>query len=118
MKQFNFLHDLLLLHQEKPAFRCSHMAGIWLRGRLVSVGYNQRKTHPLQTKFGKNKWAVYLHAEIDAIKNFLKTHTLKDLERSSMFVVRMKHNLLSNSEPCSGCKKAIAHFNIKKVYWS
>lgn len=107
------LQALFLNHPRH--FRCHHIAGIWLGRRLVSVGYNQRKTHPLQAKHGKNSWALYLHAEVDAIKNFLKTQSVSDLRRAKMIVIR---DDMSNSEPCVGCKRAIANFEIRKVEWT
>jgi deoxycytidylate deaminase len=104
----------LKLSYPKP-FRCQHIAGIWLRNRLISVGFNQRKTHTLQTRFGRNQWSLYLHAEIDAIKNFLKTHKVDELRKVKMFVYR---DGFKNSKPCAGCQKAIVNFGIRKVFWT
>ena len=111
--QFLTLHTLMQTYQKQ--FRCQHIAGIWLKGALIAVGVNQRKTHTLQLKYGKNKWTLYLHAEVDAIKNFLQTHRVASLRTARMYVYRSGFR---SSKPCLGCQRAIANFGIRKVYWT
>lgn len=82
------------------------------------MGFNQRKTHPLAIQYGKNEWSVYLHAEINAIRNALKRHNLSVLSNSTLVVVRIKAGKLAYSKPCIGCQRAINEFNIKRVVWS
>jgi len=97
-------------------------ASLVLKNSVLSFGFNQRKTHPFQAKFGKNIDSIYLHAEVDAIKNALKSCSLDDLKNSVLYVARSKTiNKLQVSglaKPCDGCMRAIANFNIKKVVYS
>ncbi len=104
-------------HPDKFA-KYRHAAAIYVGNKLVSVGTNRYRSHPFQAKFGTNSEAIYIHAEIDAIKNALKYVSLVDLERATLYVVRSKNMKFRNSKPCEGCAKAIATFNIPFVYWS
>lgn len=92
-----------------------HAAAIYVGNRLVGVGVNKMKSHPLQAKFGRNSDAIYIHAEIDAIRNALKRIPLADLENATLYVAKAR---ATNSKPCEGCQKAIIHFGIKKVFWT
>lgn len=93
-----------------------------LKNSVLSFGFNQRKTHPFQAKFGKNVDSIYLHAEVDAIKNALKSYSLEDLKNSVLYICRSKtiNKLLVTglAKPCDGCMRAIASFNIKRVVYS
>lgn len=99
-------------------------ACIVIKNRIISFGMNKYKTHPLQKKFGgENK--IYLHAEISAIINALKCCDVSDLERSTLYVARVKRPSAKSrawvsglAKPCEGCAKCIAAFNIKKVVYS
>jgi deoxycytidylate deaminase len=92
------------------------------KNNIVAFGMNSKKTHPFQAKFGRNSESIYLHAETSAIYNALKILTLEELEKSTLYVCRVK--MVNNKEcwglskPCDGCAKAIATFNIKKVYYT
>ena len=82
--------------------------------QLISVGFNKKKTHPLQWKFSKCDEAVYLHAEIDAIIN-----AREDIRGATMYVLRvMKDGKTGLAKPCEGCARAIKHYGIKRVYWT
>lgn len=105
----------LLAEDASQMTKHKHAAAIFIGNRLVSVGVNKMKSHPLQAKFGKNTDAIYIHAEIDAIKNALKRIKLSDLENATLYVAKSK---ATNSRPCEGCQRAIIHFGIKKVFWT
>lgn len=96
-----------------------HAACIVHKGDIVSFGINQRKTHPFQAKFAKNSEAIYLHAEIHAIYNALKTLDVTDISKCSLYVMRVtKRNFVDSSCPCEGCMMAINTFNIKNVFYT
>ena len=91
-------------------------AGVVHKGNLVATGVNSYKSSPFAARFSKNPDAIFLHAETDAIKNALKVLTLKELSRSSLYVVRVKKDgSYGNSCPCIGCARAIAEFGIRSV---
>ncbi len=83
------------------------------------------KSSPLQAKYATNKdLSIYLHAEISAIKNALRQIDVEDFKKVSLYVCRVKYDILTNSivyglaKPCSGCMRAIFEFDIKKVYYT
>jgi tRNA(Arg) A34 adenosine deaminase TadA len=92
-----------------------------MTGRVVSIGYNKRKTHPLAAQFSKKPDSnIYLHAEIDAIRLAIRnTRTSADFRDCDLYVARvLKDGTVANSKPCSGCERAIVHFGFHAVYWS
>jgi len=102
-----------------------HASAVVYRGQLAGLGFNQMKTHPLQARFGRNKDAIYIHSEIDAIKNSLRHITPRELSRSTLYVVRIKQvsstdksTIQGLSCPCEGCKRAIAAFDIRSVVYT
>lgn len=83
------------------------------------TGYNRLKTHPLQARFSSRPGAIYLHAEVDAIVNALRYHTLSDLDGSALYVARvLKNGQPALAKPCAGCQRAIVHFGIQHVEWT
>lgn len=87
--------------------------------KIISFGHNQQKTHPLQLRFARNKNAVYLHAEIDVIRNALRDVSLEDLSKSTLYIARVKKNGDEGiSKPCKGCMSAIETFGIKRVVFT
>lgn len=101
-------------------------AGIVYKKHLVATGVNSYKSHPLMTQFGKNKEAIFIHAEIDAIKNALRLITHDQLAKCDMYVLRVKRSGDTKSSPftralacpCEGCQRAIVHFGIRNVYYT
>ena len=100
-------------------------AAIAIRGTVIATGINQYKTHPLMEKYSKTKEHVFIHAEIDAIKNALKTVSTDILAKCDLYVLRIKRpdNESENwvhglAKPCSGCCKAIGAFNLKNVFYT
>jgi deoxycytidylate deaminase len=100
-------------------------ACIVYRNDIVSFGINEMKSHPFQAKYGKNKDSVYLHAETSAIKNALRYISTDDLEKSTLYICRVKYSdqkknqlVFGLSKPCSGCFRCINAFNIRNVVYS
>lgn len=113
------LSELLVIAADMSEFKKNrHAAAIYIGNRLISIGVNQLKSHPLQAKFGHNEEAIFLHAEIDAIRNALKRVNSLALQRATLYVARSKNGRMRLSKPCSGCQKAIIHFNISNVIWT
>ena len=83
------------------------------RNRIVSFGFNRKKTHPLQALFGKNEESIYLHAEIDAIVNALHSLSLSQLSECSLYIARStKLKRPAIAKPCPGCQRAIEYYGI------
>lgn len=107
------------------AYNTKIAAGIAIKGTLISLGRNSRRTHPFAARFQKHEEAIYLHAETAAIANALN-HVHKDeLRRATLYVHRVKHPSARTAEycdglakPCPGCMGAISAFGIRKVIYS
>ena len=100
-------------------------AAVVLRNRIISIGVNQKKSHPFQAKYGKNEESIFWHAETDAIKNALREISVDDLARCDLYIARVKKPKPKSKEwvwglaaPCEGCKRAIATFGIRNVIYT
>jgi tRNA(Arg) A34 adenosine deaminase TadA len=60
----------------EPVSKVRLAAAILYKNKIVSIGRNQYKTHPIMLRFCKNPEAIYLHAEVDAINRAKKILTL------------------------------------------
>lgn len=118
-KHAKFVDIALKIAEANDNFRTKHAAIIVIRNRIVAVGVNNLKSDPLQAKYGKNKHAIWIHAEIHAIKNALKVVRVDELKKSCMYVVRYrKDGMIGLAKPCSGCERAIIAFGIKEVIYT
>jgi len=100
-------------------------AAVVYRNRIISVGMNSMKSHPLQAKYGKNKEAIFLHAEIAAIRNALRELEVDELSKCEIYIARVKKEkpfskkyIWGLAAPCSGCRRAIAEFGLKRVIYT
>ena len=106
------------------AGRARIAAAIVLKNEIISIGTNQRKSHPLQAKFSRHYQAIHIHAEIDAIAKAVKRIDTRRLAQSTLYVARVKLDRTGGdwmwglAKPCSGCARAIASFDIKRVVWT
>jgi hypothetical protein len=116
------IQDLMAIgrtHKVVHKVRCNHVAGIWLDNRLVAIGRNRKKSHPLQARFADRPQRIYLHAEIDAIVDFLTKFHISNCASAEMIVIRLDaEGNLADSKPCAGCQKALITFGFKDIEWS
>ncbi len=121
-------HEKILSELEKlavdvlPVASARLAAAIVYKKEIVGYGINQKKTHPLQSRYSTNSKAIYLHAEIAAIANSLKRIDVKQLANSTLYISRMKYSCQEKTSfirglarPCEGCTRAIAAFDLKHV---
>ncbi len=96
-------------------------SAIVYKREIISLGICQMKSHPLQKEYGSNSKAIFLHSEIDAIKNAINSG-YKDFEQSTLYIVRQKivekNWCCGLAAPCKGCQRAIAAFNIKNIVYT
>ena len=96
-------------------------ASIVIGNEVIAIGVNEEKTHPMAKRFSKNKDAIYLHAEVAAIKNALRKVSVNDLARATIYIARAKKTGRGGSfkegeaAPCQGCRRAIETFGIRRV---
>lgn len=89
------------------------------RKRILGVGLNSRKTHPLMHRYTDNHLKVCLHAEIAAINNALKIFDRKEIRGADIFVARvLKNGCKALAKPCNVCQKALDEHGITGVYWT
>ena len=123
----NITEMLTRLAIENPGVqgRFKMAAGIIYKKHLIATGVNSYKTHPMMIPEYYRDGQIYLHAEIDAIRNALKLITQDQLTKCQLYVVRVKrpngksrnwiHGL---AKPCPGCQRVVANFGIETVFWT
>lgn len=119
-KELTFISILKKITQDLDCVGNQTLAScIVKKNKIISFGHNKKKTHPLQSKFNKHPEAIYLHAEIDAIKNALKRVSVDDLVGSTLYIARTKKDGSEGlAKPCKGCMQAIDSFGIKEVVYT
>lgn len=112
----------MMARDKEKVFRAKVTAAIVFKGKVVAYGYNQHRTSWLRRKFKKNEHSNYMCAEVDAIKNALKSISADDLKKSTIFVARAKtvngKDVYGNAKPCKGCQMCIDWFELKNVYFT
>jgi tRNA(Arg) A34 adenosine deaminase TadA len=100
-------------------------SAIVMNGDIVATGVNSYKTHPMMAKYSSDGASVFLHAEIDAIKNALNKISTKEMEKCDLYVIRVKRPdpiqkiwINGMAKPCMGCMRAIVSFNLRNVYYT
>lgn len=100
-------------------------AGVVYRNTLIATGVNSYKSHPMMLQFGKNSESIFIHAEIDAIKNALRIITVQQLAKCDLYIMRVKREGVKNSPwirasamPCVGCQRAIVNFSLRNIYYT
>ena len=124
MKTEIFQEVFKLAQAVEPVRGARIAASVVRKGKVVSYGFNHKKSHPFQAKFCKNKDAVFFHAEVHAIKNALQIIDVDDLSKCELYIVRAKRDrnnkkwVTGLSKPCSGCQRCIDVFELKNIYYS
>lgn len=110
----------ITLARDNPGTSRAKVAAVLVnRSKVMAVGYNQYKSHPLQARYSSNEHAIFLHAEVDAIKNYIREHGHSGLSSCTMYVARVtRGGKPAMSKPCKGCTAALAAFDIEKVHWT
>lgn len=107
-----------LAEDVSPVANARVAAIIVFRNEIVGIGTCQYKTHPFQSKFRPNEQANFWHAETNAIYNALKRIRPDDLQKSTLYIARVKRSGWGLAKPCTGCQHAIDHFKIGKVFYT
>jgi len=127
MKSINngILHTLAKVAAANPNPQEKLAAAIVYRNRIISVGLNSMKSHPMAAKYGKNQHAIFLHAEVAAIKNALREIGVDDFSKCDIYITRVKKEkpftkkfVWGLAKPCAGCERAIAEFGLKRVIYT
>jgi len=102
--------------------RCRHYSFIFENKKLLSIGVNSPKTHPLNLKYN------YINKQKNNISEVVGTHSelsaviklgLDDYSGLILVNTRInRNNKLDYSFPCNGCMDMIKQLNFEKVVYS
>ena len=118
----NFLESAYNIALDVEPFANARIAAILVhRNRIISIGTNWSKTHPIALKFQKNKKATYPHAEVVCLHNAHK-RGFDQWAKATLFIARVRKIdgkiVQGNCRPCHGCFSAIEHFGVGKIVWT
>lgn len=108
--------SLITLLQDRPVIAKTRVGAMLVRRKtILSYGFNQYKTHPLQKTFASNPHRLHLHAEIAAIVNASRRGY--SLEGATIFLARiLKNGDPAPIHPCPGCAGALHHYGIASIH--
>ena len=111
-----------LINKHNADLRCRHFSFIIDRNRIISIGLNSLKTHPLNLKYR------YVNKMKENISNIVGTHSelsavlklgQEDCSKLTLVNTRInRNNMLDFSAPCSGCSDMINQLNFKNTYYT
>ena len=129
MNRFNFkrLEQIAesLIDWEDP-IRCRHFSFILHKKRIISIGTNIQKTHPLHLKNRKistrtgEDFSEQKHtcSEFNAIIK-LKRLTNIDTKKCTLINLRYDRNKkLALACPCMSCKSLLNYFQFKSIFYT
>jgi deoxycytidylate deaminase len=107
----------------EPAAAARIATALVYKREIISTGICQMKSHPFQKTYAKNSKAIFLHAEVDAIKNAVNQRIDLDIiAKSTLYICRQRiiaqEWTAGIARPCSGCERCIAAFGINQVVFS
>ncbi len=115
MKRYQKLIEIA--RASKPIFqqlRAYHVAAIFKKNELISVGWNTRKTHPKTINFYPFSHKA-THAEALAIIR----GQLEDYSGHDLMVLRVNNNgEIDYSKPCQYCNKFIEWLGFDNIFYS
>ena len=103
--------------------RCKHFSFIYNKNKLVSIGINSPKTHPINLKYN------YLNKQKDKISHIVGTHSEmsaviklgvdsceEDLIMINTRINRKKE--IDYSRPCNGCMEMLKELKFSKIFYT
>lgn len=92
--------------------RCKIGSVVVKSGRVLSVGYNEKKIGPRVIASG---YKHTLHAELSACLGLSEC----DLRGATLYNWReTKHGRMTQSKPCEVCQNVLRRFGVRKVYYT
>jgi len=102
--------------------RCKHFSFIFDNKRLLSIGCNSPKTHPLNLKYNyRNKQKHNISDVVGTHSEMSSVIKLGYDNCSGLTIVNTRinrNNKLDNSQPCGGCMEMIKQLGFKKIVYS
>jgi hypothetical protein len=115
--------DLIAITNNK---RCYHFSFILFKRRVLAIGANIQKTHPVNLKNRKvsirtgDDYSEFKHicSELNAI-NKLKKLTNINTKKCTLINIRYDRNMkIALAKPCMSCQSLLSVFTFKRVFWS
>lgn len=98
----------------KSRSRQKHGAVVVKAGRVLGIGYNKDKNHPMQVSPEHIKTHCSRHAELEAIRD-----ANWNVRGATLYVARINNTGQDrNSKPCERCEVVINETQIKKVIYT
>ena len=125
-KIFNQIKDIAFAF-DKEAFveRSLHLSFIIYKGRIISIGQNSKKTHPINLRNPRiNKEGVNISnikgscSEWGAISRLRNLTNIPSAKCSLINIRINKLNEIRMSQPCSSCRNLIRYQGFKNVWFS
>lgn len=90
--------------------------------KVISSGYNDNKTNPLQKKYNKYRFteeSVHsVHAEVDALLPLINRRDI-DFSHVSIYLYRQyKNGELAPSRCCESCFALIKNLGIRRIFYT
>jgi hypothetical protein len=106
--------------------RCRHFSFILYKRKIISIGMNCKKTHPinlLNPKFCKeNGLNVSDQKQIcSELNSILKLKRMTNIDTNKCILVNLRYDKNGNlalSKPCSSCENLLKYHNFKKIIWT
>jgi deoxycytidylate deaminase len=103
--------------------RCKHFSFIFEKNKLISIGINSPKTHPLNLKYNyvnkqkdKISHIVGTHSEMNAV---IKLGLLTNCEGLTIVNTRINRKKeIDYSLPCNGCMDMLLDLKFEKIYYT
>jgi tRNA(Arg) A34 adenosine deaminase TadA len=110
----------LKIAEANPVLKLPKMGAVVVKyNKVVAVGWNSYKSHPMQARYGRHEMAICTHAEVAAISNALRNLTNEEVANSDLYVARItRTGDVGIAKPCEGCDRVIKKFKIRNVFWT
>lgn len=123
------LEELLEITQNLDRVSNASIAALLVVGKTPFMGFNQTKTHPMQSRYRKNPLQMGFHAEVHAISRAVAALGEDEVKNSktTLYITRGKFQhgppesrfwIQGLARPCDGCSMAIDDFGINKVFYT
>ena len=95
-----------------------------LGNKILSIGFNTERTHPLQKKYNAyrdmncDKFIIHkLHAEVACLYPLIDSDI--NWGKISLYIYRIRNDSPhGNARPCPACMQMIKEFGIKHIYFT
>ncbi len=108
--------------EEKWASRTFHITCIWDKNRLVSVGENSEKTHPLNSRNNVKNFDLSRKRSCSELKSVLRAKKSRnDINWKKMSIVNIRLGRAGEflmSRPCIFCQSLFRYINCKSIFYT